>query len=333
MKWIPALCLSLFLTHCASAPLLKGVPKGVTGPEGQASAVEADALGEAAMKDLLTRGYERYKKSDFAGAIQLWEMVWLLNRSKKQDPWTPALLSYCYLATGQYSKAVSLAEERLKRDPHSTLPYHQLGVALLWSGKTAEAESTLRLAAEFESRSADTFFYLGIALERLGKLPEAEKEWERGESEYNSVLRSNPTDFVANYGLAQLLLYRRVKLEEAEKAIQTAKTALGTSTDSELALERELYMGFYLPALEGQWNLQRESPSTAVAPLLLALKNSPSGAKADIAEIYFHLGQALSDLKQPETSKDFFAKARELDPFGMYSKTSAASKREGRAKR
>ena len=48
------------------------------------------------------------------------------------------------------------------------------------------------------------------------------------------------------------------------------------------------------------------------------LAKSPSGAKADVAELYFYLGKSLLELQELEKAKGAFTKVTELDPTGPY---------------
>lgn len=308
------------ISGCSSSPT--GISDRVVA---QSTAVETGEPDpeppplQANLKRLLEKGYERYRRSDFAGAVQQWEPVWIaLGRAS--DTWTPSLLYYCYLATGQYKKALTLAEDNIKAQPHNPLPYQQMGMALLWMGKADDAEDALRRSAEFDARSPDTFFYLALALQRQGKKSEAEKEFARGDAEYRTILESNPIDFPANYGLAYSYLYRNTKLEEAIERVRAARESLKLNPDVELTPDKNLYLGFYLPLLEGiYWN-RLNKPKESLDLLTLALQNSPSGAKADLAEVYHFMGWNLKELGQMSASKEFLAKSVELDPHGPYSK-------------
>lgn len=279
----------------------------------------ADFKIESTLKALLQRGQDRYRRADFAGAIAQWDAAWALNNGKAPDPWVQALLYYCYLATGQYKKAAALAEERVKFEPHAPLGYHQLGVAQLWQGKNAEAETTLRLAAEFESRAPDTFFYLGIAISRQNRAEEASQEWDKGAAEYETILRSNPSDFAANYGLAQLQIYRDTVTPDTAKLLNTARESF-VQSESESPVEREFFQDFSLPLLEGAYALKRENPKEALPLLFRALEHTASGAVADFAEVCFFLSLGFKQLGKMDLSEEFLARSLALDPFGPYAR-------------
>lgn len=315
MKTIAALLLVSILA-CSHSPVER-----ITQSETATESPEAQAPKplEAGLKKLISKGYERYRHSDFAGAIQQWEPVWL-TIGRSTDTWTPALLYYCYLATGNYKKALAIGETNLKANPHITLGYQQLGMAQLWLGDAGKAEDSLRRAADFNDRSADVFFYLGIALQRQGKKTEAEKEFERGEAEYRAILQANPSDFPANYGLAYSLLYREKNVDEAQTRIAAARESLKVNPDVELTPDKNLYLQFYLPLLDGIYFTRKQSPKEALDPLLTALQNSPSGARGDLAEVYHFLGRNLKELGEVAPAKEFQAKAIELDPNGLFSK-------------
>lgn len=309
----------VFVLGCSSSPT---IVERATNADANPEALEPKAAPkplEVGLKRLTSKGYERYRHSDFAGAIQQWEPVWLTT-GRSTDTWTPSLLYYCYLATGQYAKALAMGEAELKRNPHGPLGYHQIGMAALWLGKYKDAEQALRQAAEFDDRPADVFFHLGLALQRQNKKGESEKLFDRGEEEYGVILKSNPSDFPANYGLAYSYLYRGKNTEQAIEKIKNARESLRINPDVELTPDKNLYLGFYLPLLEGIAASRQGNARDAIEPLLTALQNSPSGARADLAEVYHFLGKSLKELGETAPSKAYLAKAVELDPFGPYAK-------------
>ncbi len=308
---------AIALTACSSTPRDRSLAE-VVSSEPTETDIEAAPL-EAGMKRLVERGYERYRRSDFMGTIQQWEPIWLAT-GKAADNWTPSLLYYCYLSTGQNKKALTLAEQNLREKPHNPLSYQQVGLALLWLGKNAEAEDALRRAVEFESHSPEAFFYLGLSQQRQGKKTEAEKSFAQADSEYLAVLESNPSDFPANYGFAYSSLYRNVNVEEAFKRIGAARESLRVNPDVELTPDRSLYLGFYLPLLEGMYLNRIKQPKESLDKLIAALQYSPSGARPDLAEVYFFLASNLKALGQSKPSKEFLAKSLELDPNGPYAK-------------
>lgn len=307
----PLLLVLMAAAGCASVPQNRTLLPASLSP--------ADFTVESTLKGLLQRGHDRYRRADFAGAIGQWDAAWIVNNGKAPDPWIQALLYYCYLATGQYKKASALAEERVKAEPHAPLGYHQLGVAQLWQGKNGEAESTLRLAAEFESRAPDTFFYLGIAIARQNRPVEASEEWDKGAAEYATILRANPSDFSANYGLAQLQLYRDAATPETLTLLNAARESVVLS-ESESPVEREFFRDFYLPLLEGAYALKLENPKAALRHLFRALENAASGAVADVAEVCFFLSVGFKQLGRQDLAEDFLARSQELDPFGPYTR-------------
>jgi tetratricopeptide (TPR) repeat protein len=313
---ISTLVVFVFSAGCTSMRETRSLLPAVSAPRETLKDFQTDS----ALKALLQQGHDRYKRADFAGATALWESAWILNSGKTPDPWIQVLLYYCYLTTGQYKKAAALAEERVKTEPHSPLGYHQLGVAQLWQGKPAESETTLRLAAEFDSRAPDTFFYLGIAISRQNKPAEAAEQWDKGAAEYATILRSNPSDFSANYGLAQLQIYRDSVTPDTLKLIGAARESVQSLSETESPIEREFFQDFYLPLLEGAYALKTENPKAALAHLFHALQHTASGAMADFAEVCFFLSLGFKQLGQREIAEDFLTRSQDLDPFGPYSR-------------
>ncbi len=309
----------LFLNACSHSPAPERVVQSDPNGSDETETVEAPKPLAAGMKALFAKGYDRYRHSDFAGAIQQWEPIWMTQK-KAADNWTPSLLYYCYLATGQYKKALALGEENLKATPTNPLGYQQVGLAALWLGDNAKAEDFLRKVIEFESHSPDVFFYLGLALQRRGKKAEAEAEFNRGEKEALDILKTNPSDFPANYGLAYSYLFREKQAEEVPRILAAARKSLKDNPDVDLTPDKNLYAKFYLPLLEGMSLSRLKKSREALDALLISLQNSPSGARADLAEVYHFIGRNLKVLGEPHTAKEFLAKAIELDPHGPYAK-------------
>lgn len=81
-----------------------------------------------------------------------------------------------YLILGQADNAASVLEKAVELSPDDVAPRLNYGIALLNQNKFAESEEQLRMVVDKNSGLPTAHMYLGIALSRLKKLDEAEKE-------------------------------------------------------------------------------------------------------------------------------------------------------------
>lgn len=268
---------------------------------------------------LIDQGLHSYWKGDFARAINQFEAAFLLD-AQAQQTWAKYILYYCYLATGQHSQALTVADSLMKERPHESLVYLQVGVAHVWLNHPREAVQSLLRAREFSTRSPSVDFYLGLAYEIQGKMRERDQSFDNAAAQYEQILKVNPGDFEANFELAKLLLYRNQNPQRAAALIQAAKLSIEKRTTEQLGPERSLYAGYYLPRLEGILLHRLGDIANSQKALFDSISEAPSGAHADLAETYLYVGRNYAKLGEPANAVGFLERALALDPTGPYSK-------------
>ncbi len=301
----------------AAAPLRNADSLGSAAPQAQPPGAPGEPT-DAKTQTLLDQGYYYYSRGDYSRALQNLETVFLID-PRFPEEWAKYLLYYCYVATADYRSALKLSEELVKTEPGQPLGYLQVGLAQLWLGETASAAGSFRRALEFESHAPRTHFYLGLAEGMLKNSAGRDRAFADAESEYEQILGKNPKDFPANYELASLYLYWNRNVSIASRLIATAKETIIQSPDEELPPDRRMFVSYYVPLLEGILQFRKGDTKESLKTLTDSLSNAPSGAKADIAEIYSYVGRDYLALGDKETARGFLDKVLTLDPKGPYS--------------
>lgn len=265
---------------------------------------------------LLDQGYAHYWKGDFARAITQWESAFLLEEGASPQQWGRYLLYYCYMATGRYGDALKLASALANERPNESLSYQQVGLAQLWLGQSALAIKNFRRALEFESHDPVVYYYLGIALEKRGRLKERDAEFKKAEREMRAMLKSNPFDFQTNYELANLLIRWKRSPNLVQAAVKATKDSL--KYEGELAPERSVYERFYLAKLEGIAAHLTRQTARSQELLYQALSHAPSGIRPELAETYLFMGKNFAALGNPTNALNFLDRALLLDPKGPH---------------
>ncbi len=277
---------------------------------------------------LAEQGLLRYATGDCTGALNTLEAAKIFEPDKV-TLWAEHVLFHSLLTCGNYDRAQTVAEEIARSAPQESLSFLQLGIAELWNRKTKPAIENFKRALEFDSHSPRTHFYKGIAHGTLNEIALKENEFKEGEKEYQRILARNPKDFTANFELASLYLYWNKEVPTASKHVSVARDSLPTPSD-ELSDERKLMAQFTMPLLEGILLYRMDEPVEAAEKLRETLAHAPSGARADVAELYFYLGKSLLASNEKEKARGALQKVNELDPNGPYgndAKRALASKK------
>ena len=169
---------------------------------------------------------------------------------------------------------------------------HLRGVALRGIGKYAEAEVSLRRAAELRPEHSDTRYNLGFVLARQEKWVEARSHLERAKE-------LDPASADIRFQLGRVL---RAQSEEAEareelRAFQDRKRADLKNSQAESAASR------------GNAALDSGDPAQAAAEYEEAIRLSPSDAR-----YHYDISLAHSALGNKGSQLDALKKALELDP-------------------
>ncbi|WP_338029969.1 tetratricopeptide repeat protein [Geothrix terrae] len=138
----------------------------------------ARSLGPVKNVDILimqSSAYDQLGRAD--------DSLRVLREAQKANPGNPMVqnnLGYQLLEQGQdLEEAASLIEASAKATPDNGNVIDSLGWAQFKLGKIAEAEATLRRAAELSPFSPEVRKHLGEVLVKQGKLAEAAEQWER----------------------------------------------------------------------------------------------------------------------------------------------------------
>ncbi|MBI4404940.1 MAG: tetratricopeptide repeat protein [Deltaproteobacteria bacterium] len=274
---------------------------------------EIETKGQA----LLDRAITHYVRGDFPRAIQEIETSYLLD-PLSEDSWARYMLFYCLMATGEYRKALQLAQKLVKEQPYRSLTYHQVGLAQMWSGESTQAIQSFLKALEFDDHTPRVHFDTGVAYSLTGQASLATKAFGEAEKEYTQVLQINPKDFTANFELGSMYLFNNRSIEKVPKHLAAIKESFGQVAEEDILLGKKLYTDFYVLMLEGILHYRNKKAEQSIRTLLEALNNCPSGARADLAELYYYIGQNYWMLGETANARIFFDKSVELDPKGVF---------------
>lgn len=141
----------------------------------------------------------------------------------------------CLLELGDAAQASAWLRRALQADPSNLAARYHLGRALLALGRRAEGAAELeRVIPQFQSwlvvnpRSAEGFYFLGVAFAQLGRLEDAESNLRRAieldtpEIDYHSSFGLTYHDYDAHLHYARVLR----ELGRREDALAQAKRAL-----------------------------------------------------------------------------------------------------------
>lgn len=303
----------IFVIVSCTHPQKTETPLSLSGIE-----MEDSAPQDAQARSLREQGIAAFQKNDYPKAISQLEAAFLISPDAN-DAKSRYLLFYCYLSTGDYKKALTLAEQLAKLYPYQPIVYQQVGLAQLWSGQTTAAITSFRRAAEFDSHSPKLHFYLGMAYQMIKQEPAKLRSFQKAEKEYLQILEKNPNDFSANFELASLYLYWNEQIEKVPELLTLAKLSIGTNqSEADIDEERNIIERFYFPLSEAVLLFRKRNPKASISLLYQAFNNAPSGIRADLAEVYFYLGLNHELLKEAETATLFFEQSAALDPKGPF---------------
>ena len=305
------LLLLVLLNACASSPEVVKINQNQ--PQVKSNYAENE---EGQNQQLIDQGFSLYWKGDYAGAARVLDTAFLANSAN--ESWAKYILYFCLMATGDYESATEVASTLVKARPHESMGYEQMGLAQLWSGKVGSAITNFKRALEFESHSPTVNFYIGVAYEKSAKPKRRDTYFSKAEEEYSQILKSNPLDFDSNYELASLYLYWDRQLTKVPDMLKAARESLLLDTQENLAPEKSVYFGYYLPRLQGIFLTKTGKIDEGLKLLFQAINNAPSGIKAELAEIYLYMAKAYRKKGNTEKATGFLEKAKSIDPRGPY---------------
>lgn len=329
-----AILVLILITACASRPprrmLLPGElarePSGVGFAVPLAKKAEEEDESPGQYQSLRDQGITDYKAGDLMRASSQLEAAFLIYPESK-DFWARHLLFYCQMSIGEYRAAKATAEEILRKRPYSALGYQQIGMTQLWLGEYAEALQNFQRALEFASHSPRVHFYLALTRGMLNQPAAKTKSFGDAEAEYLQILKSNPADVTANLELASLYLHWNRGVDVVPDLIAKAKKGLDQDNDQEIA-DKKLYQTFYLPFVEGIYLYRKSATKASLQALFTSLANAPSGAKADLTEIFYYIARNLSDSGNRSGARGFLERGLSMDPSGPLAKEMKQLSRE-----
>jgi tetratricopeptide (TPR) repeat protein len=145
---------------------------------GLSAAREARALGKAPTAELATM--EAQALDQLGRKAEAIKVLQAAERSLPPNATLQNNLGYLLLETkGDLAEATRLISEALKQEPDNGSFVDSLGWAQHLAGKEAEAEITLKRAAQLRPFSAEVRTHYGEVLLKNGKPKEAAEQWER----------------------------------------------------------------------------------------------------------------------------------------------------------
>jgi Flp pilus assembly protein TadD len=88
-------------------------------------------------------------------------------------------LASIFEAARDYPRAIEERRRAINANPDDATLHLDLGIALGKSGDFAKAEESIRVTTERIPRHAESWFWLGLALEQQGKRDEARDAYQR----------------------------------------------------------------------------------------------------------------------------------------------------------
>jgi tetratricopeptide (TPR) repeat protein len=223
-----------------------------------------------------------------------------------------AAVTLAYRA-GDYAAALEKTED-LKNGSEATAPYCFFrGSILHYLGRFSEAEASLREGLFLEKQPRQR----ALAFNTLASVLTDQERYAEAIEFYENASRAWPDRGAGHRGIAEVWLRQGREFQEALKRAQLAvaidKRATGISRE---LLEHRL--GEDLAVLA--WALSANGAGIGTVEFVSgeAVRLCASGAKAILAQVHCHIGQAYLALQETEKSRKHFCSAAEIDPKGIF---------------
>ena len=222
----------------------------------------------------------------------------------------------CILAQeGKFDEAIAVFQAGIAVAPDDAALYNNLGIVLLELRKPEQAIALYRRAIELQPELVIARYNLGKAFQQLGLHTLAGECFDR-------VISQNP-DRVAAWGDRAVSLMAQGKLAEAMLCFQNA-----------IALQSEFVEGFchhvemrlasvadlneldrsQIACVRFLRQLQEKNGSNSAISSLAQNPLNSSSLLLNLAETYFHLGNALAEYGGHEQAEQYYQKALQLQP-------------------
>lgn len=219
-----------------------------------------------------------------------------LHATSPQETQPTLLLADCSLQAGHNARVIDLLAPLASQDTNDLAIPYMLGMALLHEHRLSEAQVQLDRILR-NGDTAESHFLLGTrafesadypaaiqqfnaAAELNPKLPQLHSflgrallytgDPENAAKAFRLELASNPSDFAANLGLAQILIFQK-RFSEARPLAQRAHESRAASAEASLALGQALAeQNQYVAALPLAESAAQATPNSAAVHSLLA---------------------------------------------------------------
>lgn len=273
------------------------------------------------VKSLYNTGTVFQEQGKIEAAIDSYQQAiscWKKSSEKALLPWAVKAYSNwgCILAQeSKFDEAIAVLQTGIAVAPDDAALYNNLGIVLLELRKPQEAIALYRRAIELQPELVIARYNLGKAFQQLGLHTFAGECFDR-------VISQNP-DRVVAWGDRAVSLIAQGKLAEAMLCFQNA-----------IALQSEFVEGFChhvemrLTSLADINELDRSQIACVRFIRQIQGKNSsgcaisslaknplhPSSLLLNLAETYFHLGNALAEYGGHEQAEQYYQKALQIQP-------------------
>lgn len=309
--------LILLLTSCATAP--KPSPSSpVVSPQPDEDVIvkerEEKMTLEKLENHLYDDAYDAYLQGKYENAMHAFEMAKIL-RPDHRDFWKDQALIYCYLATGYYSKVLTLSKFLIREKPAYWSTYFYKGLAYLWMNNLPWALKNFLLSTEIKDHEPVVHVYLAMAYHMMNKRKKKDLHFLTAETMYRNVIKKNPDDESAYIELAYLYLYFDHDFSQVGELLKKANYL---ARESENAERKQTWFDFYIPHLQGIYFYKQKEYRRAIITLSEAIEKAPSGIKADLAESLFFIGKSYEGLGDQIKADLFYSKAFQVDRLVLY---------------
>ncbi|WP_293346763.1 tetratricopeptide repeat protein [Microcoleus sp. CAWBG51] len=288
------------------------------------TAIATEAIAQNAnldVRSLYKTGTAFQQQGKIAAAIDSYRQAiscWKQSCDRSVLPWAVKAYSNwgCILAQeGKFDEAMAVFQAGIAVAPDDAALYHNLGIVLLEMRKPQEAIARYRRAIELQPELAIARYHLGKAFQQLGLHTFAGECFDR-------VISQNP-DRVAAWGDRAISLIAQGKLAEAMLCFQNA-----------IALQSEFVEGFchhvemrltsvadlneldrsQIACVRFLRQLQEKNGSNSAISSLAQNPLNFSSLLLNLADTYFHLGNALAEYGGHEQAEQYYQKALQIQP-------------------
>jgi tetratricopeptide (TPR) repeat protein/SAM-dependent methyltransferase len=210
-----------------------------------------------------------------------------LSKKNSSSVYIFKILEETYRASGRLNDLLIVGQKLIELAPNDPEAYYKLGVTLQQMGHLYEAEKNYKKAVAIKSDVKEAHYNLGIVYQQLGQVTNAEKSY------LNAI--ANDSDYAEAYSNLGNCLQELGKLEDAEKNYNKAIALNSNFADPHCNL------GFTLHQL-GRLDDAEESFKKAIS------------IKPDFIEAYYNLGNCLQELGKLKEAEKFYKIAIEIKP-------------------